>query len=437
MAFQSLMQVRTGREGVVSRRTFLRNLAVGAAGLGVISWKDAVTLQAAELRKQGMACILLFMNGGPSQFETFDPKPRTKTGGPTTAIPTAANGIQIAEGWTNVAKAMKDIALIRSMTNKEGAHPRAQYQLHTGYLPSGSVKYPSLGSLVASELADPEFDLPSFVSVTGGGPGSVGSSIGSGFLGTKVAPFLVANAQQMPNNAALPQSVSDARFGRRLDILNELEEDFAQGSGRARVEDHKALYQGAARMVRSPRLKAFDVSQEKNDVRDRYGRTPFGQGCLLARRLVEAGVTFVEVEMGGWDTHQNNFDTIPRLRGAVDPALGALIGDLKDRGLLERTLVIWMGEFGRTPTINPRNGRDHFPRAFNVALAGAGIQGGRVVGATNATGTDVAERPVGVADLFCTFCKALKINPHKENLSGVGRPIKIVDGGAAVKELFA
>jgi hypothetical protein len=410
-------------------------LAVGAAGVGAISWKDAVTLQAAELRKQGRACILLFMTGGPSQFETFDPKPGTRTGGPTKAIPTAASGIQIAEGWTNVAKVMKDIALIRSMTNKEGAHPRAQYQLHTGYVPSGSIKYPSLGSLVASELGDPEFDLPNFVSVSG--PNGVANSIGSGFLGTKVAPFLVSNAQQLPSNTGLPRNVSDARFGRRLDILNDLEEDFAQGSGRTRVEDHKALYQGAARMVRSPRLKAFDVSQEQDEVRDRYGRTPFGQGCLLARRLVEAGVTFVEVEMGGWDTHQNNFDTIPRLRGAVDPALGALIGDLKERGLLEQTLVIWMGEFGRTPNINPRNGRDHFPRAFNVALAGGGIQGGRVVGATNAEGTDVADRPVTVADLFCTFCQALKINPHKENLSGVGRPIKIVDGGEAVKELFA
>ncbi len=436
MALQSLMQVQTGREGVLSRRTFLRNLAVGAAGFGAVSWKDAVILQAAELRKQGRACILLFMTGGPSQFETFDPKPGTKTGGPTKAIATAANGIQIAEGWTNVAKAMNDIALIRSMTNKEGAHPRAQYQLHTGYVPSGSIKYPSLGSLVASELGDPEFDLPHFVSVTGN-RGSVVSSIGSGFLGMKVAPFLVANPLQLPNNTTLPRNINDARFGRRLDILNDLEEDFAHGSGRARVEDHKALYQGAARMVRSPRLKAFDVSQEKDEVRDRYGRTPFGQGCLLARRLVEAGVTFVEVEMGGWDTHQNNFDTIPRLRGAVDPALGALIGDLKERGMLERTLVIWMGEFGRTPTINPRNGRDHFPRAFNVALAGAGIRGGRVVGATNAAGTDVADRPVAVADLFCTFCQALKINPHKENLSGVGRPIKIVDGGQAVKELFA
>src|SRR5579883_2966699 len=176
MALQSFMQVQTGREGVLSRRTFLRNLAVGAAGLGAISWKDAVTLQAAELRKQGRACILLFMTGGPSQFETFDPKPGTKTGGPTKAIATAANGVQIAEGWTNVAKAMNDIALIRSMTNKEGAHPRAQYQLHTGYVPSGSIKYPSLGSLVASELGDPEFDLPHFVSVTGN-RGSVVSSI--------------------------------------------------------------------------------------------------------------------------------------------------------------------------------------------------------------------------------------------------------------------
>ncbi|HEV3203460.1 MAG TPA: DUF1501 domain-containing protein, partial [Gemmataceae bacterium] len=291
MTIQSLMQVRTNGDRVVSRRTFLRNVAIGAAGFGALGWKDAITLHAEELRKQGMACILLFMNGGPSQFETFDPKPGTKTGGPTQAIATSVNGIQIAEGWTKVAEAMKNIALIRSMTNKEGAHPRAQYQLHTGYIPSGAVKYPALGSIVANELGTPDTDLPNFVSV--GGQGLAASGVGSGFLGMSVAPFLVANPLQMPNNVALPRDVTDQRFDRRLGVLQDLEEDFANSGGRQRVDDHKVLYQNASRMIRSPRLKAFDVSQEKDAIRDRYGRTPFGQGCLLARRLVEAGVTFV------------------------------------------------------------------------------------------------------------------------------------------------
>jgi uncharacterized protein (DUF1501 family) len=190
-------------------------------------------------------------------------------------------------------------------------------------------------------------------------------------------------------------------------------------------------------MVLSPRLKAFDVGQEKDAIRDRYGRTPFGQGCLLARRLVEAGVTFVEVESNGWDTHKDNFERVKQLTGVVDPAFAALVGDLKERGMLGRTLVIWMGEFGRTPKINPNTGRDHYPRAFSVALAGGGVRGGRVVGATSADGSGVKDRPVTVADLFCTFCHALKINPRKENISALNRPIKIVDGGQPVKELFA
>jgi uncharacterized protein (DUF1501 family) len=430
------MHVRTGGAGVLSRRTFLRGVAAGAA-LGALGWKEAVAARAEELRKRGLACVLLFMNGGPSQFETFDPKPGTETGGPTKDVATAAPGVRIAEGWKNVAGVMKDVALIRSMTNKEGAHPRAQYQLHTGYLPSGNVKYPSLGSVVANEIGKDRGDLPAFVSIGGGGPLSTANSVGPGFLGMGVAPFVVANPQRMPGNATLPGGVSAARFGRRLGVLEELEEEFAAAGGGARVEDHKALYQGAARLVTTPKLKAFDVTQEKDAVRQRYGKTPFGQGCLLARRLVEEGVTFVEVESGGWDTHQDNFERTARLRDVVDPAFAALVGDLKDRGLLGRTLVIWMGEFGRTPRVNPRTGRDHFPRAFSVALAGCGVRGGQVIGRTSATGADVADRPVTVPDLFCSFYRALKINPRKENMSSVGRPVKLVDGGQPVRELFA
>ncbi len=432
MTLQSLMHVQTSGDGIISRRSFLRTLAVGAAGIGMLGWKDEVTLHAEELRKRGMACILLFMRGGPSQLETFDPKPGTTNGGPTKAIATAASGIQIAEGWTNVAKAMKDIALIRSVTNKEGEHQRATYQLHTGYVPAGSVKYPSIGSIVAAELGPEKFDLPHFVSI-----GNRATTIGSGFLGMSVAPFVVANAMQMPSNVALPPGVNDKRYQRRLGLLNELEQDFADSGGGPRVEDHKSLYTGATRMVLSPRMKAFDLKQEKDSVRDRYGRSPFGQGCLLARRLVEQGVTFVEVESNGWDTHDDNFKRVKTLSDSVDPAFAALISDLKERGMLERTLVIWMGEFGRTPKINGRTGRDHFPKAFSVALAGAGIKGGQVIGATSSEGTEVKARPVSVPDLFCTFYQALKINPRKENISTLGRPIKIMDKGQVVKELFA
>ena len=432
MTLQSLMHVRTDGAGVVSRRTLLRSFTVGAAGLAGLGWKDAMTLNAEELRRRGMACILLFMRGGPSQLETFDPKPGTPNGGPTKAISTSVPGIEIAEHWAKVAQVMKDLALIRSVTNKEGEHQRATYQLHTGYIPGGGLKHPSMGSIVAAELGLKDFDLPHFVSI-----GNRLTTIGSGFLGMSVAPFVVANPNQLPQNVELPSGVSASRFNRRLGLLGDLETEFAEAGGGPRVEDHKSLYASASQMVLSPRMKAFDVSQEKEGLRQRYGRTAFGQGCLLARRLVEAGVTFVEVESNGWDTHQDNFDRVKSLSEAVDPAFAALVGDLKERGMLDRTLVIWMGEFGRTPRINPRTGRDHYPRAFNVALAGGGVKGGQVIGSTSADGTDVKTRPVNVGDLFTSFYTALKINPRKENMSGVGRPLKLIDNGQVVKELFA
>ncbi len=430
MASHAYMHLRTDRSGVLSRRTFLRGVGAGAVGAAALGWKDAVTLNAAELRKRGMACILLFMNGGPSQLETFDPKPGTESGGPTKGIPTALSGVQIAEDWPNVAKHLGDIALIRSITNKEGAHPRAVYQLKTGYLPSGAAKYPAFGAVVSKELAPPDFDLPSFVSI------GKRDTIGSGFLGMQYAPFAVQNPNQMPSNVELPGGINNQRFNRRLGLLKDLESDFADAGASHQVEGHQAIYQGAARLVQSPRLKAFNLSQEKDAVRDRYGRSAFGQGCLLARRLVETGVTFVEVESDGWDTHNDNFDRVKKLAGPTDQGFGALVADLKERGMLDKTLVIWMGEFGRTPKINGQNGRDHFPRAFNVALAGGGVKGGRVIGKTNADGMSITDRPVSVPDLFTSFCHSLKINPRKENAGPLDRPIKIVDSGEVVKELF-
>lgn len=426
----SLMHVQTSSSGVLSRRAFVAG-AAGATAAGMFGWKDAVAQSANELRKRGMACILLFMRGGPSQMETFDPKPGTEHGGPTRAIDTDVQGVQIAEGWDRVAKQLKDIALIRSMTNKEGEHGRAAYQLHTGYIPAGGIKHPSIGALVSSEIAPSDFDLPHFVSI-----GSRQAQVGAGFLGMHYAPFMVADPSKMPSNAELPGGVDSKRYNRRLDLLGDLEEDFAEAGGGLRVKDHRALLDGAAKMVLSPRLKAFDVSQEKDEVRERYGKTAFGQGCLLARRLIETGVTFVEVELNGWDTHDDNFNRVKTLAGQADPGFAALVGDLKERGMLDKTLVIWMGEFGRTPRVNARTGRDHYPRAFNVALAGGGVKGGQVIGATSADGGDVKDRPVSVNDLFCSFYHSLKIDPAKENKAG-DRPLKIVDGGKAVKELFA
>lgn len=418
-------QVQFGRGGV-SRRSFLHQVSAGAFAAGTLNLRDVMSLQADELRRQGKAMILLWMAGGPSQFETFDPKPGTENGGPTQAIDTAVPGIQIAAGWERTAQMMNEIAVIRSMTNREGSHPRASYQLHTGYAPSGSVQHPSLAANIAKELADPAFDLPAVV--------SVGRTEGAGFLGVSYEPFVVDNPGQLPQNVA--HLVPEQRYNRRQGLLNQLENEFADRGGEAVVNSHRSLYEKTSQLVLSPNVKAFEIDSEPRALRERYGENPFGRGCLLARRLVETGVTFVEVVSRGWDTHDNNFERTSELAQQVDPATAALIGDLKDRGMLDRTLVVWMGEFGRTPRINPRTGRDHNPRVFNLALAGGGIRGGQVVGASTDDGAAIKDDPVEVNDLFCSICKSLDIDPRKENISPLGRPMKIVDGGKPIDRLF-
>ena len=416
----------------LSRRGFLYGTSAAAVTAGSMNFRDVMSVQADELRKRGRAMILLFMQGGPSQLETFDPKPGTEQGGPTKVIGTAVSGIQIAEGWEHTAKQMQDIAIIRSMTNKEGEHQRAVYQMHTGYIPSGSVKHPSLGACVARELAPKDRELPAVVTIGGGGP----TGAGAGFLGVDYEPFNVAgpNVGNIPDNVA--PIVGDKRFTRRLGLLDKLEGEFAARGGETVVNNHRQIYDKSAKLVLSPLTKTFDLSLESKATRDRYGDSEFGKGCLLARRLIETGVTFVEVRLGNWDTHQDVFDGVKTLAGKCDPALAALIADLKDRGLFDKTLIVWTGEFGRTPRVNPRTGRDHWPRNFNALMAGGGIKGGQVIGETAKDGMGILNDPVTVPDLFSSICKSLDVNPAKENMSPIGRPLKIVDGGQPVAKLF-
>lgn len=418
------------RRGQLRRRDFLRSLAVGGAAAGALNWSDLVRLQASELRKQGLSCILLWMQGGPSQFETFSPKAGHENGGATKAIATSVPGIEISENLPQVARVMDELCLIRSMTSKEGSHPRATYLMHTGYLPTASVKYPTLGSIVAHQLGDTAAELPNFVRI-----GQARDGAGGGLLGVEFDPFVINNAGGLPENTT--PAGGEARYQRRLKLLDRLEGHYANDGGKQEVADHRKLYEKAARMITSAQMKTFDINHEPAKVREAYGNSNFGRGCLLARRLIETGVPFVEVGLGNWDTHDNNFERAKTLCDQLDGPYAQLILDLKARGLLEKTLVVWMGEFGRTPRINPRSGRDHYPRAFNVALAGAGVKGGQVIGKTDAGGTSVSDRPVAVADLLRTLCTALKIDPNHENMSSIGRPIKIVDGGEVVKEVFS
>lgn len=417
------------RRGQLRRRDFLRTMSAGALAASGLSWAEAIKANAAALRSQGMSCILLWMQGGPSQFETFSPKPGHENGGETKAISTDVAGIEISENLPHTAKVMNDLCLIRSMTSKEGSHPRATYLMHTGYLPTASVKYPTLGSLAAHQLGDPTAELPNFVRI-----GNARDNGTAGLLGIDFDPFVVASASNMPENTRTMTSTQ--RYQRRLRLLDKLEGDYANAGGAQEVADHRKLYDKASRMILSPKMSTFDLSKESASMRAAYGDSNFGKGCLLARRLVESGVTFVEVGLGNWDTHDDNFARVKTLCGQLDQPYAQLIKDLKQRGLLEKTLVIWMGEFGRTPKINPRGGRDHYPRAFSVALAGGGVKGGQVIGKTDSGGSSVKDRAVGVNDLLRTICTGLKIDPDHANMSSIGRPIKVVDGGAVISEVF-
>jgi uncharacterized protein (DUF1501 family) len=375
------------------------------------------------------ACILLWLNGGPSHIDTFDPKPGRPTGGPFKAIPTRAKGMMLSEHLPHLADHGDRIALVRSMSSKEGNHVRAQYYVHTGYAPNPTVVHPSLGGWTSARLADARSELPSFVSI--GGP-----SFGAGFLGVQNGPFVMQKAGTPPPDVAMSLGVDTARFERRRAALDAMEDRFARATGDAKVDGRRQVYAKAVRLMQSPKLEAFDLASESDATKKAYGDTDFGRGCLVARRLVERGVRFIEVVLDGWDTHQNDFERTRTLMGTLDPAFAALLDDLGSKGMLASTLVACMGEFGRTPRINASDGRDHWPGAWSAVLAGAGVRGGVVHGATDDDGAQVAGPATSVPDLMATMATLLGLDPAHTEMSPVGRPISVTDGGAAIRALM-
>jgi uncharacterized protein (DUF1501 family) len=429
-----------------SRRDLLRIAAASVGGVSCSGWLPKLAMaaeaQAAEGKARPKACILLWMQGGPSQMETLDPKPGHTNGGPTKSIKTAVPGIEIADNLPGLAKQMKDVALIRSMKTREGDHGRATQLMMTGYRPmGGAIEYPVLGSVVSHRLQQSDSPLPGFVSVSPFRPGN----LGSGFLGPQYAPLMVSGASNDPTARANltvenldPVGIDRKELADRQQLLAMMRSKVPGGATAALK--HASVYDQAMRMVETRGEGAFNLDEEPTELRDAYGRSRFGQGCLLARRLVQRGVPCVEVTLdasagGSWDSHLNNFRTVSSLCDVLDPAWSTLLTDLRDRGLLDSTLVLWMGEFGRTPRINPNNGRDHFPDAWSVALAGGSITGGQVVGKTSRDGMEVEDRPVSAADLFATVLEGIGIDSSSENEMG-DRPIPIVDNGAPIKELL-
>jgi len=402
-------------------------------------------------------CILLWMTGGPAQTDTFDMKPGHENGGEFKEVATGVPGLRFSEHLPQLAKLADRLALVRSLSTKEGDHGRGTYLMRTGHAPMGPIRYPTIGASIAKSLGRDEDELPAFVSISPYRAFNQ-AAFGPGFLGPKYAPLTVGAtdiyqagaqtpadgyAELTVDDLAQPDDVTDARAKRRRDLWRSIEGDFVRTHPSASPQAHRTVYDRAVRMMSSRAAGAFDLEKEDDAVRAAYGRGRFGQGCLMARRLIEQGVSFVEVSLGrfgggslGWDTHRNNFPVVRDLSAELDAGWSMLMKDLDERGLLDSTTIIWMGEFGRTPKINRGGGRDHFPAAWTAVLAGGGIAGGQAYGRTSPDGTRVIENKIDVAQLLATVCQASGVSPDTQNISEMGRPIRVAEA-EPIKELLS
>lgn len=429
----------------VSRREMLRVGGLSALGLWGFDWFKLRAAAGESTLSRAKSCILLWLDGGPSHLETFDLKPDapSEVRGPFQPISTRVPGVQICELLPQTAQITDKLTIVRSMTSPLGEHGLANHYLLTGYQPTPALEYPSYGAVVAQERGGRP-TLPPYVAVP-----EFKSTAGAGYLGRAWQPFATGGDPAKPGfrvrDLDFYPEVTASRMGRRREYLAQLER-FQQGVDHAAPSDPQ--FEQAYRLVTSPEAKAaFDLTQEPSKVRALYGPRTLGQSCLLARRLVERGVPFVTVQNTGWDTHEG---LVLRLKegyaGAqvgvgliptFDLAFAALVRDLSERGLLDETLVIAMGEFGRTPKLNPAGGRDHWPRVFSVVLAGGGVPGGQVIGASDRVGESPADRPVTPTDLARTIYTLLGVDPDRELHTSDGRPVRINAGGEVIRELIA
>jgi uncharacterized protein (DUF1501 family) len=437
------MRIPSATPSGMTRRHFMGHLAAASALAGpAISFTNALAANSEDLKKRHKAAILLWMGGGPSTMDIWDLKPGATTGGPFKPISTSASGVQISEHMPLMAKQMQHMAIIRSMSTREADHNRGRYYMHTGYVPNPNIEHPGYGSVISHELASqvPDLEIPPFVSVGGG-------SVGPGFLGMTYAPFVVGSNGDVRN---LNMGIEQDRLMDRMKMLASLEKDFIDQKRGESAAEHAKVLDKTLSLMTSKQMAAFKVDSEPDKVKERYGiggaQGPgmmrrggaFGRGLLMARRLVEAGVSFVEVDLGGWDNHANIHTILKDQKlPELDQAMSALVEDLAQRNMLQDTAIIWMGEFSRTPRINGNAGRDHWARSWSVVVGGAGMKGGQAVGATNEDGTQVATDPYTSEDVMASVCKALGISLSTTFTSKNGRPMKIANSGKVIKELFA
>jgi uncharacterized protein (DUF1501 family) len=423
-----------GNAAHVSRRTLLKT-----AGLAGIAWLTplaellALKAEKAPKGKPPRSVILLWLAGGPSQLETFDPHPGSKIAYGTQSIHSAVKGLDLAKGLEQTAAVMKDVTLIRSMVSKEGDHERAFYNIKTGYRPNPALTHPSIGAVICHELPNPKAEIPNHISIIPNQWPARG-----GYLGATLDAFQMGDPNQPIPDVAT--KIPEPRQKDRLASLSIVENAFSRGR-LADLEQNKTLHAAAIararRMMTSDQLKAFDVSLAGASERAAYGDSPFGRACLAAVRLIAAGVRCVEVTLDGWDSHVNNHPTQAKRVATLDPAFAALISDLRKRGLFEHTIVMCGGEFGRTPKLNPVDGRDHWPAGFSMVLAGGGFRAGYVHGATDPEGLEEEPaNPVRVEDIHATVQHMLSIESGKEIMTPVGRPIALSDG-KVTQELIA
>ena len=422
----------TQSEYRLNRRGCLASGLAGTLGFAFTPLIQAQVAAAAAKGPKAKRCVVVWLNGGPSHIDTFDPKPGVDTGGPFKAIATKTPGLKLCEHLPKLAEQSQHLAVIRSLTSNEADHERASLFLHTGNLPQETVAYPGLGSVIARRWSGvgEESTLPTYVSING-------DAVGPGFFGLDFAPYVIGDPSAPFANVASPEGIKARRASRRLRALDA----FNAASTEATTGDQAKVLTRAKRLMGSPSLKALDLSKESPATRAKFAAegddAGFGRGCLLALRLLEQGVRFVEVTLDGWDTHEDNFNATGALLAKLDPALAALIAGLSERGMLDDTLVLCMGEFGRTPTINGGGGRDHWSDVFSAVLAGGGVRGGQVIGSSDEKGAMVKDRPVTVPDLFATMLSACGVDGTKTYQTPEGRPIKLAENGKVVGELFS
>ena len=412
----------------LSRRGFLSGATIGAGGLLAADMRTINRLRAediaGQLRRGEKHVILLWLAGGAGQLETWDSKPGARNGGPFGAISTNVAGIEVSELLPQLAQRMHQTAVIRSLNTKIADHGRGADLMERGRLDDPGLRYPDLGAVVARELGRLESTVPDYVSLYTSTEGRRKGT--SGFLGARYAPLFLSD-QMSPPNSALNEQLTADQHRERAALRDLLSKRFSADRRNSTVGSHNSAYQRVQGMMASAEL--FNVEQEPAEVRARYGPTQFGEQCLIARRLVEAGVPFVKVARAWWDSHGQNFETHLELCADLDHSMSVLLDDLQERGLLEKTLVLTLGEFGRTPTINASLGRDHFASAWSCSLSGLGIRGGVVHGATEPEGQTVAEGEVSAGDLFATILSALGIDYTHEYMVGA-RPTPLADFGS-------